>query len=46
MKQVDNTVAALLLIKIAYEQGKVNDATMQNVRDKYKKIINAKGLKI
>ena len=46
MKQVDDTVAALLLIKVAYEQGKINEATMQNVRDKYKRIISAKGLKI
>lgn len=39
MNNVDNTVAALLLILDAYAKGKVNEATMNNVAKKYAKII-------
>lgn len=39
MNNVDNTVAALLLILDAYTKGKVNEATMNNVVKKYAKVI-------
>jgi len=39
MKQVNDTVAALVLIKIAYKQGKIIEATMANVKKKYASVI-------
>ena len=39
MNNVDETVAALLLILDAYTKGMINDATMNNVVKKYAKVI-------
>lgn len=33
--KIDNTTAALLLIEIAYKEGKINDRTYNNIQKKY-----------
>jgi hypothetical protein len=33
--KIDNTTAALILIEIAYKEGKINDRTYNNIQKKY-----------
>lgn len=33
---MDTTKMALMLLEIAYKKGKINEATMRNIREKYK----------
>ena len=35
MNKIDNTSAALLLIQIAYKEGKINEKTYKNIQKKY-----------
>ena len=42
MENIDNTTAALILIEIAYKEGKINEKTYSNIQKKYGK--KAKGV--
>jgi cellobiose-specific phosphotransferase system component IIC len=35
MNKIDNTTSALLLIEIAYKEGKINEKTYKNIQKKY-----------